>query len=151
MDSDDERPMASTRDKRSRSDTSDSSKHKSAKQRQHLVVPACWGQFWGSKFGGDATLRLYEEALRDSKAWHRWNAGTVDLQTSDKAVERCFDFLFFDGCGLWEGRTQLYGLPFVFNVSFKLATLIERSKRAFEEWARMQPSRSRDLVPILGF
>ena len=62
--------------------------------------------------------------------------GTMDLHKLDKAVQRYFGFLFFDGCGLWEGGSLLHGLAFVF-----------RPKRAITGWARMQPAPSRAPGP----
>ena len=83
----------------------------------------------------DATHHLYEETVRNFQAWNRRNPGTMDLQTLDEAAERCFDFLFFDGCGPWEGHTLLHSLAFVSNVSFKLAALMELSERALQRMA----------------
>ena len=122
--------------------------HPSSREQRNGSSWSCQHSSWQQNL--PTRRRLFEETVRNFK---HGSAGTQGPWTSrrwtlDKAVERYSDFLFFDGCGFWESRTLLHGLAFVLNVSFKLVTLMERSKRALEGWARKRPAQSRDPVPF---
>ena len=95
---------------------------------------------------GVATQQAYRRAVAELTRWCENRKLCLSIESLDEILEQYFDFLYFAGSLLRDGRYAMYGFAFLYDVPMD-KTLLPRAFGAPRGWKICSPETARDAEP----